>query len=225
MKTITTSENIARRFVGETMSNRQVNIVPKSSSPPKLKGHGYYFTTLGGKPIAHPNAYGWPMTYHHSTYYVEVGEKWIKKIQKRLENPPKGMKWRRDSNGIFAERITDKMDFHIRLSDFARNDLNSYIRKSMARNYSLRLQTRKEEKIKNEQLASCRVLLEDSRRAGNCLEGTLVFAEKRLGLNREMILAAPHFIGVNGINLLTTNDSRARAAVIEAWKRETTVCI
>lgn len=80
-------------------------------------------------------------------------------------------------------------------------------------------------KIRDRQMASCRVTLADSRRAGNCVEGSLVFAERRLGMSRAEIVAGGHLVHVSGAALLATGDARARKAVEVAWLRETTVCI
>lgn len=80
-------------------------------------------------------------------------------------------------------------------------------------------------KIRDRQMASCRVTLADSRRAGNCVEGSLAFAERRMGLSRAEILAGGHLIHVLGASLLATGDARARRAVEAAWQRETMVAI
>ena len=69
------------------------------------------------------------------------------------------------------------------------------------------------------------VLLEDSRRAGNCVEGSLQFAERRLGLPREAVLAGQWFVSVPGCRLLATGDRRAEMAVRAAFQRETTIAI
>ena len=48
--------------------------------PPRLEGESYYWTTPSGKTrVRHPNAYGWPTTYHRSTRRITVGVDWIKK--------------------------------------------------------------------------------------------------------------------------------------------------
>jgi len=44
---------------------------------PTLEGESYYWTTPSGKTrIEHPNAYKWPMWYHHSTRRIYIGEQW-----------------------------------------------------------------------------------------------------------------------------------------------------
>lgn len=80
-------------------------------------------------------------------------------------------------------------------------------------------------KVRDRQMASCRVTLADSRRAGNCVEGSLAFAERRLGMSRAEIMAGGHLVHVSGAKLLATGDARARRAVEVAWQRETMVAI
>lgn len=72
---------------------------------------------------------------------------------------------------------------------------------------------------------SCRVTLEDSRRAGNCVEGTLRWCSAKLGMDRESILRGGHLIHVPASRLIATGESRALAAVRKAWERETAIAI
>jgi len=231
---ITTPQQIARLVQGETMTNRVVRVIPNSDQAPTLDGGGYYFTTPSGLTRNdYPNAYNGPMPYHASTLTVDVGDKWLKRVEKHLMTPPKGMKWKKEPFGpIYLERITDKMDWHPAPKDLARKDFVTFARAEMARHYGQRMVTRKLEReskrlqaIMDKQLMSCYVTLDDSRRAGNCIEGSLSFAENRLGLTREEILAAPFITKVSARRLLATGEPRARAAVIQAWKRETMVSI
>ena len=68
-----------------------------------------------------------------------------------------------------------------------------------------------------------RVTLQDSRRAGNCVVGSLDFA-KRYQLSEEHVtgLNCP---GMRGDVLMRSGDYRAKNAVLEAWQRETLVSI
>ena len=54
-------------------------VVTGGDSPPTLEGEEYHYTTPGGAPVYHPNAYrrawGKPV-YHASTLRVEVGQDW-----------------------------------------------------------------------------------------------------------------------------------------------------
>lgn len=57
---------------------RWVEVTPGAKAP-EAEGTSYYFTTPGGKPINHPNAYRWPKVYHPSTRHVEVGQGWLQR--------------------------------------------------------------------------------------------------------------------------------------------------
>lgn len=153
-------------------------------------------------------------------------------VLKRRIIAPKDLRFDHDDTGIFCRRLTDNMDFHPESKDWLRKDFWTNVRKQMALNYTKRLSNRKIEQegnrlksIMDKQMASAYVLLEDSRRAGNCVAGSLAFAERRLGLTSDEILAAPFLVKVQANRLLSTNEPRARAAVIQAWKRETIVAI
>ena len=79
-------------------------------------------------------------------------------------------------------------------------------------------------------LGNTRVNLNDSRKAGNCIEGTLRFCEKYLKLDRKTILDAGYLISVPAIKILkiaknTINEERAMNACRIAWMRETTISI
>lgn len=228
MNMITTPEQVARKVCREDMTNRVVVVLPNSSSPPKTTGHGYYFTTPSGKTIVHhPNAYGYPTLYHGSTLAVEVGDKWLAKIKSRLENPPKGMKWKRDKDGIFLERQTDGMDFHIACRDIARKNLAGYVRGNMAANYKNRLQAQRLEKQFSDKVSSTLVTFTDARRAGNCVEGILGWAKRKLGMDKEQFLAAPWLVQIPAKLLLRLDPENqlVKNSINQAWLRENTVSI
>jgi hypothetical protein len=69
---------LARLYVGYTGYNYPVKIVD-GDNPPELLGSSSHYTTIGGRPIYHPNAYHWPKVYHHSTLHIEVGMGWLAK--------------------------------------------------------------------------------------------------------------------------------------------------
>jgi hypothetical protein len=49
----------------------------EGNQSPTLTGESYYWTTPSGRTrIEHPNSYGWPMRYHHSTRRISVGRDW-----------------------------------------------------------------------------------------------------------------------------------------------------
>lgn len=77
-------------------------------------------------------------------------------------------------------------------------------------------------------IATTRVALDDSRRAGNCIEGSLQFAETKLGLSRADCLAAGYLLRVPAKRILAVANGqtdRAMGAITAAWLRETTVSI
>lgn len=72
------------------------------------------------------------------------------------------------------------------------------------------------------------VTLADNRAAGNCVEGTLAFAERKLQIPREEILAGGHLFAVPASRLLAGANDEAdwvKAAIRRAWLRETMLAI
>ncbi|MDE2020512.1 MAG: hypothetical protein KGJ13_09275 [Patescibacteria group bacterium] len=69
--------------------------------------------------------------------------------------------------------------------------------------------------------------LEDSRRAGNCVEGTLAWCERTLGLTRQEILDGGYLFSLPAAQILAANGGQpgVERAVKAAWVRETTVSI
>lgn len=153
-------------------------------------------------------------------------------MKSSLVKAPKGMDFEIDENGLLLRRKSDKMDFHINGDILEKKNFVTYVRKQMAANYKIRLCQKKEaklaaflDKIFKADLKTTMVTLHDSRKAGNCIEGTLTFAEKRLGISRQEIIGGGHLFKVRGEKLFATGENRAIAAVKQAWARETAVCI
>jgi hypothetical protein len=127
------------------------------------------------------------------------------------------------------------MDYHPTPEDWSARNFASRVRKNMAANFVKRLAAKKVEretirlgKIYERQILSTRVTLEDSRRAGNCVEGSLAFCERRLRLSREDILAGSYLFSVPAKNLIDNangNLPQVQNAVRVAWMRETTISI
>jgi hypothetical protein len=153
----------------------------------------------------------------------------------RLLRAPAGMLWSRDENGVKLVRQSDGMDYHPTLEDFQARDFATRARHGMAENYRLRAETRKaeaqaarENAIYEREVGSVRVNIHDSRRAGNCVAGSIAFAERKLGVDRETIVAAPHLVSFTAEQLRRVSGSeksRVEAAIRQAWMRETTVSI
>lgn len=154
----------------------------------------------------------------------------MNKMARRVQVPA-GLRFAIDDLGALVI-AADGTDYHPTASEWMSTKFASVIRAALAAKRAAVRQaalaareSARVAKIRDRQMASCRVTLADSRRAGNCVEGSLAFAERRLRLNRAEILAGGHLIHVSGAALLATGDARARRAVEVAWQRETTVCI
>lgn len=145
---------------------------------------------------------------------------------------PAGMRWVM-SDGAMLQRMSDGMDYHPTLQDFKARNFAGRVRKAMSANWMKRqatqraeLEAAKEKEIFTRQVQTTRVTLEDSRRAGNCVEGSLRYAEERLHIPRQTVLDAGYLFSVSAATLLRVNGSeRVTAAVRAAWMRETTVSI
>lgn len=158
---------------------------------------------------------------------------------KRRRVAPKGLSFGMDANGVLLRRSTDAMDYHPTGEDWRARNFAARVRSGMAANLVLRRaqnqaeknaakdkqEAARVEKIKAREIANTRVTLRDSRQAGNCIEGSLVFAEKKLGLTRAEILAGDYLFSVSAARLMRSNDAAAKRAIEVAWKRETTISI
>lgn len=128
-------------------------------------------------------------------------------------------------------RKSDGMDYHPTDGEIITGNFASMIR-NLESNHEARMAEREGEDRRRREYEffisdakTTRVTLFDSRRAGNCIEGALAFAESRLGIGRSEILNGGHLFSVSAERLLATNNERARAAAFVAWKRETTISI
>lgn len=160
----------------------------------------------------------------------------IKTISKPI---PAGMKYTQDRLGAKLVRVSDGMDHHFTGDELVSRDFASRVRKSFAFKYkqivAARAEKRKQDKNKKEavrleklfqrDLKHTYVNLNDSMSAGNCVEGSLRFAELRLKMNREEIIRGGHLCVVNAARLVETRDERVIRAAKRAWVRETLVAI
>lgn len=184
-----------------------------------------------------------------SYYRIGLGGKKIiyvfgfETLEKKAISAPRGMIFERDGNGLLLRRLTDKMDFHPSTEDLLSKNFATVIRRKMAENYSARMAQRKSEKLAKiaaekskkiteqleklfqRDLSTTMVTLHDSRKAGNCIEGSLQFAERRLNISRDEIIKGGFLFKVPAYKLVKTGEQRALAAVKVAWNRETMVCI
>jgi hypothetical protein len=155
---------------------------------------------------------------------------------------PTGMQFASDSNGFFLRRLSDGMDYHLSPLDWMSKDFATRVRKAMAENFKKRSAQKKAEKqakidaaeaarikaIRDREIGSVRVSLDDSGRAGNCVEGSLAFAERKLHLSREDVIAGGYLLTFSAAKLLAVANGDTAAvqrAVNAAWMRETAVTI
>ncbi|MDE2100117.1 MAG: hypothetical protein KGL39_22875 [Patescibacteria group bacterium] len=144
---------------------------------------------------------------------------------------PKDFIFAGDSLGAKIQSRDGKRDYHFN-SDEIFDGMGAIMRRARA-NWKAQAEAAKAkkesariEKIKARELKSVRVTLGDSRRAGNCVEGSLRYAETRLGISRQQILDGDYLFSVSAENLLRVNgDERVHRAVNVAWQRETLVSI
>ena len=146
---------------------------------------------------------------------------------------PKGFVFSSDALGAKLQSRDGKRDYHFSSDEvLAENAMRGMMQRARA-NWSRQAEARKSEaqakrdaKIYEQEIASVRVTLDDSRRAGNCIEGSLTYAEQRLHISRDEILGAGYLFSVPAEKLLATNGhDGVKRAVRAAWLRETAVQI
>lgn len=213
------------RLAASGCSNTQHIETEAGTAAPYWTGQSYHWTTIGGKPIVYPNAYGWPMVYHGSTLTLHVGADWV-----RAKRMPKGMEWRSDAQGVYLSRLSDGMDYHPTREDLRAKDFARRVHRGMAANYRARVEARKAERVLARSLPTIVVTLDDSRRAGNCVQGTLAWVERKLRLTRESVVNAGYVAHVPASTILSAavnngTEAEARRAIAMAEQRLTLVQI
>jgi len=153
----------------------------------------------------------------------------------RRHRLPEGHVLQKDGFGLKIVRTADNAEWHISkehrraLPEFWVDNLNHEDRRRQAHREEEEQRRRdkanyaRDQKLFLADAKNTRVTMQDSRRVGNCWEGSATFA-RQLGFKLEDYngLNAP---GVRASTLLRTRDKRAEAAAFAAWKRETIVCI
>lgn len=186
--------------------------------------NGHRFTAWSYKPV-------------YSSWIERRGDKLVyfhglNRLESKTIKMPAGMRLEEDGLGVFFVRESDGMDYHFTGQDFLRKDFVSWIRQEMANKYKRKVENNRNarrdakwNKFFQRDLGNTMVNIWDSRRAGNCLEGSLSFAERRLKLDRREIMKGGFLVHVSAKRLVNTGDPRAIKAARAAWERETTVCI
>lgn len=176
------------------------------------------------------------------TSFGEIGEDGILRGQIGSQifevKPRKGFVFAVDSNGICLQR-KNKTDsnYHFNCREIlGENPICNLLEKlrgleNQRKNQKkLDIQKAYHQKIFQREIQSTYVTLEDSRKSGNCIEGSLNFAEKNLGISRDTILNGLHLFSVQAKRLIGIADKspekhRIMNAVNVAWSRETMVSI
>lgn len=153
-------------------------------------------------------------------------------LRSRTLRAPSGTEWDHDGSIITRDY---SCEYHPTCEDLLARNFAARVRAGLAeakvRRAAARELKREQDRqwrIYERESASCRVTLLDSRAAGNCIEGSLRFAERKLGLTREEIMQAQWLIGVSASRLLAVANGDAKAverAIRVAFQRETTVAI
>lgn len=221
-------------------SNRRLSnwTSPKSSTLIKKKGE--YDALNMGRYKGKFNRIIWNYEPRYTSYYRISSNKksiiyvwgFLGEMNKKIIHAPKGMLFKRDDKGLLLKRLSDGMDYHPSTEDLLNNRFVTLVRQIMANNYKLRIEAKRIvknqerfERIFQKDIPTTMVTLVDSRKAGNCIEGTLSFAQYRLGIPRDDILKGGFLFKVNAQKLMDKNEPRAINAVRAAWNRETLVCI
>jgi hypothetical protein len=153
-------------------------------------------------------------------------------MKSRNLRAPVGMEWDHDGSIIAFDL---RVEYHPTSDDLLARDFGARVRRALAeaRKYRAEVDARireneMEQRRYDDQSDNVMVTLADSRRAGNCVEGSLRFAECKLRVDREMVLNAAHLFMVPAFRLRSVaNGERmmVERAVRCAWERETAVQI
>ncbi len=211
-------ERLARKLTGE--SNNIPIVYVDGKSGPKSVGRYHYFRWKG-------RFKSYPGSYQHSTRQIQIGKDWGKNIV-----APSGTHFKWDNLGLCIIRNSDEMDYHPSMDDFCSNNFRTRVKSKLSENYNKRLEHKRlqkklvqYEKVFIKDLTTTRVNMGDSRKAGNCVEGSLRFMESRYKIDRRDIMNNVHLFHFSAKKLWESGDERAKNAVKKAWERETAICI
>lgn len=162
------------------------------------------------------------------TGFIPKNNKWVEKKSIIL---PWGYIFGKDKLGVKIVEVATGADYHFNDVDINYKTpemLVQLLQENKEKNRLAKIQeenNKKNEFFFKKNLRNTRVLLEDSRAVGNCVEGSLKFVERNLKISRETILAAPYFIGVAANRIAKFKDDRAMRAARRAFDRETVISI
>jgi hypothetical protein len=162
---------------------------------------------------------------NNKTLASMIGEKVTRTIA------PEGFEFKKDENGIYLCRLSDGIDYHPS-SEEIRNYSADQMIPILNSNAEIRLKQKiheetilREKELFIKDLPTTRVTLNDSRKAGNCVEGSLRFAERFLHISRDIILNSNHLFSTCAKKLVDSGNPLAINAAKQAWLRETTIAI
>ncbi len=240
------------RLIAGDSGNHPVTIVEGKQSPKKAG------QSFGWEKISGPNAgervsksyaqkYWRNVQYVHSTLCVEVGADWLLSRRNRVERrtddgvtmlamPGRAVRagnvriipgWIKGERKAIA--IRGKRTYHMDRPSLAEvrskaGDLAARANAEWAKQDA----HAKTERLFLRDLPTTRVTLADSRRAGNCIEGSLQFAERKLGMTRAEVIGSAHLLALPAIRILHVANGQheqAKRACYAAWLRETTISI
>ena len=135
-------------------------------------GHGCYYTTIGGKPIYHPSAYRWPKIYNASTVEIRINPYWAAKHLAA----PRGYFWAVDADGLRLVQTASGQDYHPTQSEIllGAKAISVLLRKAVAARKKIAKINKKIGKLADRVWVS----VEDSKKAGNCEAGTVIWASR-----------------------------------------------
>lgn len=200
---------------------------PTPSEYPEVRGS---FTTHEIRSGRYTNAIYFPKY----TSFLHVKDKYravyvcgfTRELTKVHLRAPAGTEW--DKDGSIVRSSDYRIEYHPCSLDFVSGHFALLVKtglRNAQRKRAALLELASRQEARRHELETTRVNLHDSQQAGNCIAGSLRFAEERLRIPREQILAAPWLVHASGAALLATRDPAAERAVHAAFHRETPVSI
>lgn len=136
---------------------------------------------------------------------------------------PKGTEFDIDGSLILTSDFN--CEYHPTLGDIKSKNFGFRIIKNIKENQVKRKNVLRLKIIKERELSKTWVSLDDSRAAGNCIEGSLNFISKNFGIGWEDVLNAKWLFSIKANRLLHFPDNRVKNAINKAYERETMICI
>jgi len=146
------------------------------------------------------------------------GGKLVKKLW-----APSGLKFGWDNNGPLVIS-KDGTEYHFDHSDLKAKNFAQNLRNKLSKTRLARREiknSQKAQKLLDKELKRVSITIQDSRRSGNCLQGTINYLTQ-MGYDRRFIVSPLASIPAKELDLTIP---RIRAAAIAAYQRETLECI